>query len=126
LGGSERTVAISAPAFGGSPSGASQSLGTLACIQGSLAGQRFEIRPEGVYIGRDATLSQIVVADARVSKRHVWIGPRNGRIAVVDQQSTNGTYLNVPNSQRVTEASLNPGDTVILSEADVARFQFVR
>jgi S1-C subfamily serine protease len=126
-GGAEKTVAISAPQFGGMPGVPPQnSAGTLVCTQGMLAGQRFDIRPEGIYIGRDATLSQVVVADARVSKRHVWIGIRNGRVAVVDQQSTNGTFLNVPNSQRVTEAALNAGDTVILSEADVARFQYQR
>jgi S1-C subfamily serine protease len=126
LAGGDKTVAISAPSFGSMHGSAAQSLGTIVCTQGILAGQRFEIRPEGVYIGRDGTLSQVVISDARVSKRHVWIGPRNGRVAVVDQQSTNGTFLNVPNSQRLTEAVLNPGDTVILSEADVARFQYQR
>lgn len=128
-GGAERTVAISAVA-GGAPAGftspVQQGLGTLVCTQGALAGQRFEIKQEGLYIGRDGTLSQVVIPDGRISKRHVWIGPRSGRIAVVDQQSTNGTFLNVPGSQRVTESILNPGDTVILSEADVARFQFQR
>ncbi len=115
----EKTVVIGAVAAGAQPG-----LGSLACTSGALMGQRFEIRPEGVYIGRDGTLSQIVVNDNRVSKRHVWIGPRNGRITVVDQGSTNGTFLNAPGSQRITESYLNPGDTVIVSEADVARFQF--
>jgi pSer/pThr/pTyr-binding forkhead associated (FHA) protein len=96
----------------------------LLCVQGALAGQRFEIRPDGIYIGRDGTLSQVVIADGRVSKRHVWVGPRNGKIVAIDQQSTNGTFLNVPGSQRITEAILQPGDTVILSEADVARFRY--
>jgi len=98
--------------------------GSVVCTSGPLAGQRFEIRPEGLYIGRDGTLSQIVINDSRVSKRHVWIGPRSGRVAVVDQGSTNGTFLNQAGSQRITEVILNPGDTVIVSEADVARFQF--
>jgi hypothetical protein len=100
--------------------------GSITCSSGPLMGQRFDIRPEGLYIGRDGTLSQVVINDNRVSKRHVWIGPRNGRVAVVDQGSTNGTFLNVPGSQRVTEAYLNPGDTIIVSEADVARFQYQR
>ncbi len=115
--GGDKTMAVSA-----APAG----YGALACTSGALMGQRFDIRPEGVYVGRDGTLSQIVVNDNRVSKRHLWIGPRNGRVAVVDQGSTNGTFLNVPGSQRVTEAYLNPGDTIIVSEADVARFQYQR
>jgi hypothetical protein len=126
-----------APPFGGAgdrtmmvgavPGGAvapQPGLGSLVAVSGPLTGQQFEIRPEGVYIGRDGTLSQVVINDGRVSKRHVWIGPRNGRVAAVDQGSTNGTFLNVPGSQRVTEAFLNPGDTVIISEADVARFRY--
>jgi len=119
VGHGEKTVVI-----GAVQPGVAAGLGALMCTSGALAGQRFEIRPEGVYIGRDGTLSQIVINDNRVSKRHVWIGPRNGRVTVVDQGSTNGTFLNVPGSQRITEAYLNPGDTVIVSEADVARFQF--
>ncbi len=122
MGGSDKTVAIAAVANPGAQPG----FGAITCTSGPLAGQRFDIRPEGVYIGRDGTLSQVVINDNRVSKRHVWIGPRNGRIAVVDQGSTNGTFLNVPGSQRVTEAYLNPGDTIIVSEADVARFQYQR
>ena len=124
LGGAgEKTVMVAA--VGGSAA-QQPSLGSLVCTSGALMGQRFEIRPEGIYIGRDGTLSQVIVNDNRVSKRHVWIGPRNGRVAVVDQGSTNGTFLNMPGSQRITEVFLNPGDTVIVSEADVARFQFQR
>ena len=82
----------------GGPS-AQPGLGAIVCTSGALMGQRFEIRPEGIYIGRDGTLAQVVISDNRVSKRHVWIGPRNGRVAVVDQGSTNGTFLNVPGSQ---------------------------
>ena len=122
-GSSEKTVMVAA--IGGGAA-AQPGLGSIICTSGALMGQRFEIRPEGLYIGRDGTLSQVVVNDNRVSKRHVWVGPRNGRVAVVDQGSTNGTFLNTPGSQRVTEVYLNPGDTVIVSEADVARFQFQR
>jgi pSer/pThr/pTyr-binding forkhead associated (FHA) protein len=98
--------------------------GWLACTSGPLTGQRFEIRPEGIYIGREGTLAQVVVADSRVSKRHVWVGPRGGRVTAVDQGSTNGTFLNHLATSRITEVFLNPGDTLILSEFDVARFQY--
>jgi pSer/pThr/pTyr-binding forkhead associated (FHA) protein len=42
----------------------------------------------------------------------------------VDQDSRNGTFVNDPKSERVTEATLNAGDTVILGESDVARFEY--
>jgi pSer/pThr/pTyr-binding forkhead associated (FHA) protein len=45
-------------------------------------------------------------------------------VIIEDQNSRNGTFVNDPKSARVTEASLNIGDTVILGESDVARFEF--
>lgn len=100
------------------------SYGVIKFTSGVLAGQEFEVKPEGAYIGREPSLSQIVVADPRISKRHLWIGVRDGLVKIVDQESRNGTFINDPRSERVTEASLNSGDTVILGESDVARFEY--
>jgi pSer/pThr/pTyr-binding forkhead associated (FHA) protein len=106
------------------PDSDSPSAGWLLCTSGLLTGQRFEIRAEGLYIGRESALAQVVVNDSRISKRHVWVGPRGGRVTAVDQGSTNGTFLNSPSSHRIAEVFLNQGDTLILSEFDVARFQY--
>lgn len=100
------------------------SYGTIKFTSGVLAGQQFEVKPEGAYIGREASLSQIVVSDPRISKRHLWIGVRDGAVKIVDQESRNGTFINDPKTDRVTEATLNSGDTVILGESDVARFEY--
>ncbi len=100
------------------------SYGIIKFTSGVLAGQEFEVKPEGAYIGREPSLSQIVVADPRISKRHLWIGVRDGQVKIVDQESRNGTFINDPRGDRVTEASLNSGDTVILGESDVARFEY--
>ena len=113
-----RTVAISGPDT--SPI----NHGSIKFVSGVLTGQSFEIRAEGACIGRDSGLAQIVIADPRISKRHVWIGVKDGRVAITDQGSRNGTFLNDPKSARVTEAVLSPGDTVILGESDVARFEY--
>jgi hypothetical protein len=120
-GGGDRTMVVGAV---GGAAYADAGLGTLVGISGPVAGQQFDVRGDGFYIGRDGSLSQVVINDGRVSKRHVWIGARNGRVVAVDQGSTNGTFLNQPGSQRITEAYLNPGDVVIISEADVARFRY--
>lgn len=98
--------------------------GTIRFVSGVLAGQEFDVKPEGSYIGRESTLSQIVVSDPRISKRHLWIGVKDGLVKIVDQNSRNGTFVNDPKSERVTEATLNTGDTVILGESDVARFEY--
>ena len=98
--------------------------GSIKFTSGVLAGERFPVDPEGVYIGRESTLSQIVVADPRISKRHLWLGVRDGKVTITDEGSRNGTFINDPRSERVTEATLNPGDTVIMGESDVARFEY--
>ena len=98
--------------------------GSIRFISGTLAGQQFQVKPDGEYLGRDSSSAQIVISDPRISKRHLWIGVREGRVLIVDQGSRNGTFINDPKSSRVTESSLNSGDTVILGESDVARFEY--
>jgi hypothetical protein len=100
------------------------SYGTIKFVSGVLAGDEFEVNPEGSYIGRESSLSQIVVSDPRISKRHLWIGVRDGVVTIVDSDSRNGTFVNDPKSERITEAKLQSGDTVILGESDVARFEY--
>jgi hypothetical protein len=114
------TVAIVRPPTDTAPI----SYGSIKFVSGILTGQSFEIKPDGLCVGRDSNLSQIVVADPRISKRHVWIGVRDGKVAVTDQGSRNGTFLNDPKSERITDVVLSPGDTVILGESDVARFEY--
>jgi hypothetical protein len=114
-----RTIAITADGDSFKPN-----YGSIKFVSGPLSGQQFEIKPDGDFIGRDGGSSQIVIGDPRISKRHVWIGVRNGRVVIEDQNSRNGTFVNDPRSARVTEQSLNPGDVVILGESDVARFEY--
>jgi hypothetical protein len=101
------------------------SYGSIKFVSGVLAGQEFEVTAAGSFIGRDESLSQIVVSDPRISKRHLWIGVRDNAVTIVDQDSRNGTFVNDPRSDRVTEATLNSGDTVIMGESDVARFEYL-
>ena len=76
-------------------------------------------------LGRDVN-NAIVIEDPFASSDHAVLTYRGRSWYLEDLGSTNGTFLNTPGSQRVTEVFLNPGDTVIVSEADVARFQFQR
>jgi S1-C subfamily serine protease len=114
-----RTVAITADG-----DSFPKNYGSIQFVSGPLSGQKFQVRQDGEYIGRDGGSSQIVIGDPRISKRHLWIGVKNGRVMIEDQNSRNGTFVNDPKSTRVTEAPLNIGDTVILGESDVARFEF--
>jgi hypothetical protein len=87
--------------------------GMLHCTGGALEGQRFIIEDEGLYIGRDPALASIVIPDSRISKRHVRIVPRDGRVWAIDQGSTNGTFVK---DQRITEVQLKRGDTLVLGD----------
>ena len=115
-----KTVAIARE-----PTVAAVNYGSIKFVSGVLAGQEFEVNAAGSFIGRDESMSQIIVADPRISKRHLWIGVRDGAVTIVDQDSRNGTFVNDPRSARVTEATLNSGDTVIMGESDVARFEYL-
>ncbi|HEU4712945.1 MAG TPA: trypsin-like peptidase domain-containing protein [Pyrinomonadaceae bacterium] len=114
-----RTVAITADM-----DGFNKNYGSIRFVSGPLSGQQFQIKHDGDFIGRDGGSAQIVIGDPRISKRHLWIGVKGGRVVIEDQNSRNGTFVNDPRSARVTETSLNEGDTVILGESDVARFEF--
>jgi pSer/pThr/pTyr-binding forkhead associated (FHA) protein len=87
--------------------------GLLHCTGGALEGQRFVIEDEGFYIGRDPSLAKVVIPDSRISKRHVRILPRDGKVWAIDQGSTNGTFLK---DQRITEVQLKRGDTLVLGD----------
>ena len=109
---------------GGTAAAAATGFGAIRWTSGPFNGQRMEIRQEGFYIGRDGNYAQVKIEDPRVSSRHLWVGVRDGRVVAMDQNSTNGTFLNALGTQRIKEVALNPGDTIILSEADVARFVY--
>lgn len=113
-----RFAAPGEKAGGGKTSGTEfvQWNGMLLCTAGPLEGQRFVIEEEGFYIGRDAQLSQVVVNDSRVSKRHVRVMPRDGKVVAIDQGSTNGTFLGTATGQRITEVQLKRGDVLVLAD----------
>lgn len=109
---------------GEQPSGTEMMLwyGMLHCTSGPLEGQRFIIEEEGLYIGRDPALSQVAIPDGRVSKRHIRILPRNGKVWAIDQNSTNGTFMG-KGGERITEVQLKRGDTLVLAD-NVATFVY--
>ena len=96
--------------------------GALHATTGPLAGQSFPLKMDGFYIGRDRSVSQVVIETPSVSKRHVWVGIRDGVPTAIDHSSTNGTYLYTL-ATRIGQVRLAPGDTLIISE-DVARFVY--
>jgi len=104
---------------GGSPGGteAMEWYGMLRCTGGPLEGKSFVVEEDGIYIGRDPSLAQVVIEDSRISKRHLRIIPRNGKVWAIDQSSTNGTFLSKESKlERIQEHQLKRGDTLVLAD----------
>ena len=97
--------------------------GMLVCTSGPLEGQHFPIEEDGFYIGREPSLATVVVNEARVSKRHVRIIPRSGKVFAIDQNSSNGTFLKSAPGQRITEVQLQRGDEIVLAD-NAATFRY--
>jgi hypothetical protein len=126
----QRTVALDIsdikdeiPAAPSSSTVATDWFGMIVFTGGKLSGQSFTIDPDkGLYVGRDRELATVVIEDSRISRRHCWVGVKDGKVVVVDQKSTNGTFLGDA-KQRVTEAELKDGTVVILGE-NAAAFRY--
>lgn len=78
-------------------------------------GQRVPLGAEAISIGR-APESTIVLGDQNASRRHAEIRPIEGRFAIVDLASTNGTVVN---GRRVSEQVLNDGDTITFGQTTI-------
>jgi len=102
-------VAPSAPAAAppkAAPAGRTP-LATLEIVnEGALKGTKFEIHSALTNVGRGAH-NDVVLADESVSDSHAKIQKREGGWYIVDQESTNGTYVGgrrVQGEQRVEGA----------------------
>lgn len=100
--------ASAAPVAPAKPSGTGRAaLGTLEIInEGPLKGTRFELHSALTNVGRGAH-NDVVLNDESVSDSHAKIQKRDGGWFIVDQESTNGTYVGgrrVQGEQRVEGA----------------------
>jgi hypothetical protein len=78
----------------------------LSVLRGSANMPSLEFGREGATIGR-ATSNSLVVNDAQASRLHARVDYEDGKWAVRDLNSRNGTFVN---GKRVTLHYLRPGD----------------
>lgn len=88
----------------------------LVIERGPRTGMTYLLRPGNTTVGRHPE-SDIFLDDVTVSRHHCRFVVSEDEIAVEDSGSTNGTYVN---EERVDQATLKPGDEVL-----VGRFHFV-
>jgi len=98
--------------------------GRIQFISGPLSGRTFKIEKEGLWIGRDSSKCGVVLADDAVSSQHVWIVPIDGDVAVIDKNSSNGTYVNSVDSPRISKVGLRNGDRIYLGKTGKTVFTY--
>jgi hypothetical protein len=82
----------------------------LRVLEGPMAGDTFLVRKRVTTIGR-ALDNDIVLESLDVSRHHARIEYADGQFSIVDQDSTNGTFVN---GVQVDRALLQHGDRVAL------------
>jgi pSer/pThr/pTyr-binding forkhead associated (FHA) protein len=87
--------------------------GVIQFNGGQLAGQSFRIGKDGIWIGRDPRCA-VVLTDETVSGEHAWIVPMDGAVVLIDKGSSNGTYVNSADSERISRVGLKDGDRIYI------------
>lgn len=103
--------------------GTNDCLVVIYTTEKALLGKRFVLESSPVRIGRGAD-NHIILEGDSVSRRHTHLEDRKGEWFVVDDRSTNGTYVNeeqVPGEQKLQNGDrIKVGPTILkfLSGAD--------
>jgi two-component system, NtrC family, sensor kinase len=79
---------------------------TLFVIRGADQGSRFELTEPTIRLGRDAS-STILIHDSEVSRHHAELRRVVEDYAILDLNSSNGTFIN---GQRIRQHTLASGD----------------
>lgn len=90
----------------------------LVVNMGPYMGTIFSIEKDVVTIGRDESNDICLSSDNTVSRRHAKITKTGGSYAIIDEGSSNGTFVN---GVRVTNAALHSGDEIQVGNT---RFRF--
>lgn len=85
-------------------------MATLFVLQGRDKGKRYDLRGDGLTLGRDHN-NAIQVTDNEISRRHAEIRKDEQGYSLTDLDSSNGTFVN---AEQITERRLVNGDRVQL------------
>ncbi len=91
---------------------AEQILATLTCTGGPHLGQIFSVKPGATTIGRSVDNVVPLPQDKEISRRHAVIMSEAGSIALQDQNSLNGTFVN--SKQISGQYPLQDGDMILV------------
>jgi pSer/pThr/pTyr-binding forkhead associated (FHA) protein len=84
-------------------------LGRFTILNGSRAGERLGLGGSGIRIGRESTICEIVLENPKVSRLHAEVVSIDGKVMLIDRNSSNGTYVN---DQKIDKRFLRDGDII--------------
>ena len=87
----------------------SRLLGRFTILNGSRAGERLGLGGSGIRIGRESTICEIVLENPKVSRLHAEVVSIDGKVLLIDRNSSNGTYVN---DQKIDKRFLKDGDII--------------
>ncbi|MCU1350741.1 MAG: serine protease [Acidobacteria bacterium] len=92
-----------------SPRAGALILGRFTILNGSRAGQKLGLGGSGIRIGRESTICEIVLENPKVSRLHAEVVSIDGKVLLIDRNSSNGTYVN---DQKIDKRFLKDGDII--------------
>jgi len=88
---------------------AKQLLGKFTILNGARAGEKLGLGGSGIRIGRERTICEIVLENPKVSRLHAEVVSIDGKVLLIDRNSSNGTYVN---DQKIDKRFLRDGDII--------------
>lgn len=91
----------------------------FASLTRQVTGEKIELGKPSFVLGKNPEKSDYAVADnTNISRVHAVITMRNGRYYVMDQNSTNGTFINGRIIKAGQETEILPGDCLMLANEE--------
>lgn len=91
----------------------------FASLTRQVTGEKIELGKPSFVLGKNPEKSDYAVADnTNISRVHTVITTRNGRYYVMDQNSTNGTFINGRIIKAGQETEILPGDCLMLANEE--------
>jgi S1-C subfamily serine protease len=84
-------------------------LGRFTILNGDRAGEKLGLGGSGIRIGRESTICEIVLENPKVSRLHAEVVSIDGKVLLIDRNSSNGTYVN---DQKIDRRFLQDGDII--------------
>ncbi|MEO8378388.1 MAG: trypsin-like peptidase domain-containing protein [Acidobacteriota bacterium] len=109
MSGQQGTVVETLVAPEGAGGGPHSMLGRFTILNGTRAGQKLGLGGSGIRIGRESTICEIVLENPKVSRLHAEVVSIDGKVLLIDRNSSNGTYVN---DQKIDRRFLQDGDII--------------